>query len=221
MPKKIDPQDVVGKRFNMLVVDSLHQYDGKHYWYKCSCDCGNDNYLIRRPQLIKGSYQGCGCQRVKHGKWKSPEYSVLVDMKQRCLNKNSKSYQSYGARGVTICDRWLEDNGKGLINFIEDMGERPSLSHTIERLDVNGDYCKENCVWTDDDSLQSYNKTMRIHNTSGKTGVTYDSTISGTKKWRVQISYKGKVTRKRFYTFEEAVEYRKQMELEIYGFNVD
>lgn len=220
MPKVIDPLDIVGTRFNMLTVDSLHHHDNKFYWYECSCDCGTKGYLITRPQLMKGQ-KGCGCQRIKHNKWNSPENSVLTSMKQRCLNSNAEGYDNYGERGIKICERWLEPDGRGLLNFIEDIGERPSLSHTIERIDVNGNYCKENCIWTDNNSLQGYNKTKRRHNTSGKTGVTYDSTISGTKKWRVQISYKGKTVRKRFYTFEDAVEFRKSMEIEIYGFNVD
>lgn len=73
----------------------------------------------------------------------SPEYRVWCGMIYRCENKRSKSYHNYGGRGIKICERWRSDFN----NFLEDMGPRPSLAHSIERLDSNKDYEPGNCKW--------------------------------------------------------------------------
>jgi hypothetical protein len=73
----------------------------------------------------------------------SPEYKVWNNFKTRCYNSNTLNYNRYGGRGITVCDKWLTFEG-----FLEDMGKRPSRNHSLDRINNDGNYCKDNCRWT-------------------------------------------------------------------------
>jgi hypothetical protein len=80
--------------------------------------------------------------QYKHGQRNSDEYGIWRHMKTRCENKNSPAYKWYGARGIKVCEKWLDFK-----NFFEDMGVRPSKKYSIDRINVDGNYEPSNCRW--------------------------------------------------------------------------
>lgn len=88
------------------------------------------------------SYTGEETSSYKHGWSRTPTYKVWSSMLGRCNDTRNASYPLYGGRGITVCSRWASFE-----NFLEDMGERPSLDHQIDRRDPDGNYQPENCRW--------------------------------------------------------------------------
>jgi hypothetical protein len=147
---KARQHDQTGRRYGRLVVTGEAQVrrHGRPTW-ECLCDCGTTR-TAEAEELRTGHVQSCGCLALEtrgannrtHGQSKTDLWKLWVSMRQRCENPANPSYARYGALGVKVCTRWQE-----FLNFLEDMGERPTASHSIDRKDPHGDYCPENCRW--------------------------------------------------------------------------
>ena len=158
-------KNLIGKTFGRLhVLSYLGLTHRRNSLWRCRCVCGNFRNIIS-PSLISGNSTSCGCRRdevatklfTKHGMCGSKEYSTWEGMLARCYNINHVAYPNYGGRGICVCEEWQNN----FAQFLQDMGKKPSSTHSLDRVDNNGNYCKTNCRWASS-RQQSNNKRNTI-----------------------------------------------------------
>jgi len=139
-------EDLTGNIYGKVKVLGYVGVSKRGNAWDCLCECGN-KIISTTGYLKNGNSTSCGCDYINpattHNKYHTKEYRSWTAMKTRCLNKNSSNYLMYGGRGIFICDRWIEN----FEYFLSDMGYAPSDKHSIERVDNNSGYFKENCKW--------------------------------------------------------------------------
>ena len=154
--------------------------------YQCQY-CGKEFETV--VQSVKsGNTKSCGCQSKKyrnpHGLYKHPIYSFWNSMQTRCYNPKTIGYKNYGARGIQVCERWLD-----IENFIEDMYPTWEEGLSLDRIDTNGNYEIGNCRWTTQSIQQHNTRDIKSNNTSGFRGVYWHKNSNA---WRSQIKINNK-----------------------------
>ena len=185
------PINLTGNRFGRLVVvsEASPRYSkggSKQRQWNCLCDCGKE-IITTTQNLRRGDTKSCGCLKIEtninnattHGGSKSKLYSVWKAMRKRCNNTHNSDYKYYGGKGIKVCDEWNNDF-ESFRNWSLCNGYNPEL--TIDRIDLNKDYCPENCRWVDF-KTQCNNRSTNAHYTyNGKTHTLAEwSEISGIK----------------------------------------
>lgn len=184
-------KDLSGRVFGRLTVisEGPRKSDNALTWV-CRCECGNHK-AIRAAALKSGNTRSCGClsgavnsERMStHGLSKHPAYKVWAAMVQRTTNPSDVRWADYGGRGISIDPRWLTFNG-----FWEDMGDSYSYGLSLDRIDVEVGYSKENCRWATE-SLQQHNRRKKKNTSSEYIGVNFHKKAG---KFRAGIKKNGK-----------------------------
>ena len=137
-------------RFGRLMVIDRVERPGRESRWRCVCDCGTEKVIIG-GNLAGGRTKSCGClsseasseRATIHGRSGSSEFAAWSTMLARCSNQNASSWPNYGGRGISVCERWR----LSFESFMSDMGERTSPTHSIDRIDNDGNYERGNCRW--------------------------------------------------------------------------
>lgn len=190
---------LIRQRFGFLSVTEFAYIDTKYgqYYWKCLCDCGN-THIVSTSGLRSGDVKSCGCwskvfpHNLKHGMKHTTEYNIYQSILARCNNVKQGSYFNYGGRGIKVLWNSFEE-------FYEDMGPRPE-GLTIERIDNDGHYYKDNCRWA--------TRVEQANNRRNSIFIEYNGIIKTIRGWCDELGTQYKTVYQRYYrnnnaSFEE------------------
>lgn len=160
--------------------------------YKCFC---GKEFKTQMQDVKSEKTKSCGCikksmivsrnkKNITHSLSSHRLYSTWKKMINRCNNPKNKDYKYYGGRGITVCNRWLN-----IENFIEDMYQSHQEGLSLDRINVNGNYEKDNCRWATKEIQARNTRRIMITNKSGYRGVSF---IKSRNKWGAKITIRTK-----------------------------
>lgn len=190
--QKIDIKDV---RFGRLVAISPIRTRKGTYWL-CVCDCGEKS-TVALGKLRGNNTTSCGCLQKElrdnignrsrtHGESRTALYKTWARILNRCNNPNTERFPRYGGRGIMVCKRWKEFK-----NFADDMRASFKKGLSLDRIDNNGDYSKENCRWA---TLE-----QQMNNTSNNRILVHDGKTMTMAEWARYLNIKNYILRSRFH----------------------
>jgi hypothetical protein len=206
----------VGTKFSRLTVVGEGYRRDKRSYIEVHCSCGSEQFDVRIDQLKDGNTTSCGCAQKEvassvnktHGMTETSAYSSWQKLRYRCDNPKDPRWDRYGGRGITYPETW-----KTFIGFWEDMAEGWYEGADIDRIDFDGNYCKENCRWV--------NRDVGNHNKSKSTGT---SIYKGVYYDKARDAWVGRLSRnlviylqKRFNTEYEAAKAYDDASEQVYG----
>lgn len=174
--KVVEKKSYIGQKIGRLYIvdradDLVYSNGRKVVMYNCLCDCGNKT-IVRKPQIINGGTKSCGCiQKEQIGSLNRTHglsgkcgrlYPLWKSIKYRCYCESCRDYKNYGGRGIKMCDEWKNDfqsfyNWAITNGYKEEKTDKGVNILTIDRIDVDGDYCPENCRFVTNE-IQARNK---------------------------------------------------------------
>ena len=216
-------EDILNSKYHRLKPIKRVENIRRGKAFLCRCDCGKEK-IVALSLLKRGTTKSCGCWNsevqsnfmteysTKHNKANTPEYKVWKGMKERCYNANNKAYKNYGGRGIKVCERW----NNSFDNFINDMGERPTKNHQIDRIDNDKNYNPENCKWVTR-SENTLNKRHKLGK-SGFRNIILEDRIKSKTYYYALLKRQG-YTRKSRYTDLETALNKRDLYIEEYNKN--
>lgn len=203
-------KDLAGAVFGRLTVVERCGSDAqqKSSMWLCQCQCGNI-VIVSRNNLRSGHTRSCGCLKKEfaftagHGQSDTRLYRIWTLMKDRCENHNTPNFENYGGRGIKVCEEW-RNSFEAFMRWSMKNGYSEGLS--IDRIDVNGNYCPENCRWATwkeqqnnrrDNHFITYNgRTQTISQWSEETGINQATLLQRINKlnWSIERALEETVT---------------------------